>query len=180
MQTRKIKSILLVLLFIGSCAKGGGGNNSIADRNAQINIDAFAAKSGLKDVECDAEGTELSGVYSFKFTDTKLSCPNMKNTQMAPTSANYTCTQKDMDFSCVNQQVAKDIFSGCINKEGKFKMALTSDPANKSATADSKVFLVGTLGKADGRIQYTMPKQGIQGPVNCISNGHVEVIQISQ
>ena len=176
--------IIAIITILSDCGKNSGSTSGQATMN---NIDAFAAKSNLGAITCDGEGTELSGNYIFNFSQSTLKCPQAKDINFNAASTPYTCIQKDKDFSCTNATASSDKYSGCVNKDGKFKLSLAHDentdtkaasPVLQSGTLN--VFMIGTLNKSGGTVQYSILKQAVQGSASCVANAQLEVQQASQ
>ena len=201
----KKKLLLCVLVLHLACGKKGN-QSGMADREALFNVDAFAEKSNVGKIECDGEGTEFSGLYLFNFSDNKMKCSNTKEVKLGSLSTKYKCIQDNKNFSCENVAATSDKFSGCIGKDAKFKLTLGAAPAEAqpavstteasstkpvttsvpaapttSATSSSGLngFIVGTLNKPDGKVQYSIVSQNSQAGV-CVSTSKLEVQQVSQ
>ncbi len=174
--------LLLLGLSLVACAGGKSGTGLTADNASLNNIDAFSSRVGQGKIECDGEGTEFSGNYSFKFTNNTVKCPNRPDTQTPPSMAIYQCGQKDTEFSCVNQNATNDTFNGCINKDGRYKLKFNIKKADDDSQQNiHEGFVVGTLGKADGKTQYVqqaVTMQEMRQP--CVSMSNLEVIQVAK
>jgi hypothetical protein len=169
-----IRMAVLALLIVG-CGKKADPQQ--ADANSINNVNAYLSKTGIDTSTCDGEGTELSGVYEFKFTNVKSQCSAIQSL-IKEAGIKYKCTQKDKDFSCVNTNTPSDVLSGCITKDAKFKLALGKPEVAAQTTIVLKGFLSGTLNKEDGKVLYSMANPHVSNKA-CVTTSDLDVQTIN-
>lgn len=186
-----------MVLALTGCGEKESDVTIGSEKAAMGSVDDFLKAKQLSAVNCDGQGNDYSGTYEFTWSNGIANCEGNaksgeRNKKWIPYMRTLECTQSDAKLNCnVARDPAKTL-SGCVGKDGRFKLSSESDLGFLSTGISThtsgnvkidkeinKTYLTGTLESSQGMSRFATITYAGKLKTGCIIDWSLDVKETS-